>query len=687
MSQQRPSWLRDGLIFVGQWEPLIYRRRQGSATTDAVVHFELEHSEEAVAQLADLGVNLVITHYHKGFGPAAERGEYELIRQLRDRCHARGIRLGLYIRLDTLAYETLLREHPEAKDWFQVNWDGQYPVYNDSDQWLYYRRQACPCCEEYLQWIEARVRFAIEDLKADLIHFDGVMPYLEGYQCCCDRCKADFQRYLQAKYPDPAAATQRFGFADLSQVIPPLYSVHPYHPHSPKELREVRDPVMQEWTRYRCEKLAEIHHRLSRRIRRLNPEVAVEVNTLMPVTHNHYFRDGLDLALIAEENDCLWTEDSHHPHLTEDGALISRLREFKIGRTLKNAVFSYHPAHDPADLKRCLAQALAFNAQTIGMVGGMPVREDHWAHAPGGPGLPPSNWPTPFDVKKRWVQFRLAHAAHYLATESVGGIALLRARDSLSYSMTKPHHHTLLWEQVLIQSGLPFDIIFDQQLDDLAKYQVLVLPSTECMSDAMMATARAFVAAGGGVVASGDASARDEWRRRRPDLGLRDVLGPHAAPGGDPHFATRHPYGEGRAAYLSELLTDEDISNWHGLPASHWKLPHNVHAMRQAVLWAARDGLPIWLDAPETVVAEFLTQPGKHLVHLVNFDLTRSRHDLQIHLRRGKGERVKSAAALDPDQKRPEKLGITRGDGVTTVTVPTLEIYKLVVIETQGGSR
>ena len=195
MSKQSPAWLREGVIFVGHWEPLIYRRRQGSASTDAEAQFESSHSEEAVAQLAELGVNLIITHYHKGFGAAAEQGEYALIRELRDRCHARGIRVGAYLRLDTLAYESLLLEHPEAKGWFQVNWDGQYPVYNDSDQWLYYRRQACPCCEEYLQWVEEQIRFAIEDLEVDLIHFDGVMPYLEGYQCYCDRCKVDFRRY------------------------------------------------------------------------------------------------------------------------------------------------------------------------------------------------------------------------------------------------------------------------------------------------------------------------------------------------------------------------------------------------------------------------------------------------------------------------------------------------------------
>jgi hypothetical protein len=690
MSEHSPNWLKDGLTFVGHWEPMIYRRRGGSVGTNADEHFQLEHSEEAVAALADLGVNLVITHYHKGFGPAAEQGEYDLIRQLVRLCHARGIKVGTYVRLDTLVPETLLLEKPEAKDWFQVNFNGQYPVYNDGESGsLYYRRQGCVNNEAYLKWIEERVRFAIEELKVDLIHFDGVMPFHEGYQCYCDRCVADFRRYLKDKYPDPEVAKDRFGFSDLSQVLAPIYVFHPTIRHSPRDVREVRDPVMQEWIRYRCEKLAQVHHRLSRLSRRLNPQVAVEINTHIPVVYNCYFWNGLDLPLIAPENDCLWTEDEHWPRLTDDGVLISRIRQFKIGRTLKNIVFSYQTGRDPAELKRSLGQALAFNAQTIGMVGSMPVTEDHWPAVPGGPGLPPAEWPTPYQVKKQYTSFFRRHFEHYADTESVGGVAVLRARETMSYSMTKPYHHALLWEQVLLQSGLPFDIIFDEQLGDLSKYQVLVFPSTECMSEEMIAAVAQYVENGGGVVASGETSARDHWRRRRPDLGLREVLGPHAGPGADPHHALRHHHGAGRAAYLSELLTEDDLGDLAVLPDTWWKLPLNVRAMREAVWWAAQDRLSVMLSAPETVVAEFLAQPaqGKLLVHLLNFDLSRWRRDLEIAVRVPRGRRLRSAVALDPERPRPEKLALERNGDVTTILVPSLEIYKLVVITTAASAR
>lgn len=543
---RRPEWLKEGLVVAGEWEPLIYRRRGGFAGTDAYQRHLLEHSEQAADALADLGVNLVITHYHKGFGPAAEADEYDLLRQFIRLCHERAIRVSVYMRLDTLVSETLLLEKPEAKQWFQVNWNGQHPVYNDGDSGpLYYRNQACPCNCGYLSWIEERVRFAIQDLGVDMIHFDGVMPFLEGYQCYCDLCVGEFRAYLQWKYADPALAKERFGFANLSQISPPTYAEHPTMRTSPRYVRVVKDPVMQEWTWWRVEKLVEVHHRLSRLIRGLNPEVAFDVNTLMPIESNHYFWSAVDFPRIAEENDCLWTEDSHAPRLTEDGILISRIREFKIGRTLKNIILSYQWGGNPAELKLCLAQAMAFNAQTIGMVSGVTAArlgrdEEGWPGRKQLPGQPLAEWPSAYEIKKQHIRFFRDHFEHYANTESVGGIALLRSRHALAQSMTAPQHHALLWEQVLIQSGLPFDIIFDEQLADLSKHQVLVLPNADCMSEEVMAAVRQYVEGGGGLVATGETATHDPWRRKRPEMGLRDVLGPQASLSGDPHHGTRH---------------------------------------------------------------------------------------------------------------------------------------------------
>jgi hypothetical protein len=63
---------------------------------------------------------------------------------------------------------------------------------------------------------------------------------------------------------------------------------------------------------------------------------------------------------------------------------------------------------------------------------------------------------------------------------------------------------------------------------DAAALDVLVLPNLAAMSDEQCAAVRGFVAAGGGLVATGETSLYDEEGRRRPGFALADTFGAHA---------------------------------------------------------------------------------------------------------------------------------------------------------------
>lgn len=78
-----------------------------------------------------------------------------------------------------------------------------------------------------------------------------------------------------------------------------------------------------------------------------------------------------------------------------------------------------------------------------------------------------------------------------------------------------------------VEEHLPLAVINDWNLDDadLAAYRVLVLANTACLDDAAAAAIRRFVAAGGGLVASLDASLFDEFGNARADFALADVFG------------------------------------------------------------------------------------------------------------------------------------------------------------------
>ncbi|MDG3002258.1 hypothetical protein [Paludisphaera mucosa] len=78
-----------------------------------------------------------------------------------------------------------------------------------------------------------------------------------------------------------------------------------------------------------------------------------------------------------------------------------------------------------------------------------------------------------------------------------------------------------------VESHRPFAVVNDWNLNpaDLAKYKVLILPNAACLDDAQAAAIEGFVRAGGGLVASLDASLFDEHGGPRDRFALADVLG------------------------------------------------------------------------------------------------------------------------------------------------------------------
>lgn len=78
-----------------------------------------------------------------------------------------------------------------------------------------------------------------------------------------------------------------------------------------------------------------------------------------------------------------------------------------------------------------------------------------------------------------------------------------------------------------LEEHLPLRLIndWDVTADELARYQVLVLPSAAALSDEQAAAVREFVRGGGGLVATGETSLCNELGRPRGDFALADVFG------------------------------------------------------------------------------------------------------------------------------------------------------------------
>jgi len=77
----------------------------------------------------------------------------------------------------------------------------------------------------------------------------------------------------------------------------------------------------------------------------------------------------------------------------------------------------------------------------------------------------------------------------------------------------------------LIEARIPFEMVHDRKLEDLARFKLAILPNVAALSNAQCAALRSFVAGGGSLVGTFATSLYDEWGAPREDFGLADVFG------------------------------------------------------------------------------------------------------------------------------------------------------------------
>jgi hypothetical protein len=122
----------------------------------------------------------------------------------------------------------------------------------------------------------------------------------------------------------------------------------------------------------------------------------------------------------------------------------------------------------------------------------------------------------------------------------------------------------------LLEGRFLFDFVHEDKLapEDLAKYSALLLPNTALLSDEQCRQLRAYVDAGGSLLATFETSLYTERNQRRPDFGLADVFGIRKA--GDIVATVGN-------AYLARIEKQHAIlngfSNTHWIPGAENRIP------------------------------------------------------------------------------------------------------------------
>lgn len=660
-----PSWLgNEPLVIAGAWDSFpMFQRRRGTDSVGYVEVYKKQSHEETLRKLKDAGVTLGIIDLFKGFGLVAEQEHIAEGRILAKRMKDNGIRVGLYIGA-TIFYETFLSEKPEAAEWFAPNFDGRPVYYSDQT----FRRRVYFMHPGYREYIRRVIRVGVEQYDPDMFHFDNsalmaLVPVMQHPMAV-----QDFRNYLRAKYTLPEL-TVRFGFADVR------------HMDSPQPVRppvRINDPLFQEFADFRCYLLASYFEEMTTLIRSLNPQIGVDCNPHSGISGiNTIWEQGVSYPRLARQVDFMWSEEGNAAGVSKDGVLLSKIRTMKEAAIYRKQIFCYTGDHSGQDTGGPLpmAESLAFNRQCLGDLG------DFFSSAEMSP------------ESKRYVQFFHENFDLYRDVESVADVALLYSEPSMAWNNDGPAVSFMLASQMLIQMKVPFDIVFDEHLQNLSKYRVLFLADQECLSEAQLKQIQAFVRNGGSLVATGDSSLYTEQRKRRPDFGLRDCFGMTARTESEPSrrapktSAHRNQFGKGRVAYLPAIEPAVPKPPAVAMRSQYWKLPLNQSEILSAIQWTM--GGPFSVETPASlspyVVIDLVEQKARNrrILHVVNYDCARnpSIENIAVSVAAPASGVVKAVRLLTPDGPATRSLKFAAEGHAVRFVLPSLNTYDLIAME------
>ena len=658
----RAHWIEDGIIDAGgTHETYLFTVRRGGQRLDARKAIERDESEDTIRGLKADGVEVFHTHLYKGFGMAAEMPEMQDTVRAAAFAHGLGMKVDTYIQWNTMMYETFFVEEPRAKDWVQRDSVGR-PIMLTYGFQQSFRYRPCFKNQEYLDYLKKVVRFAIEQARTDFIHFDNFDLNAEPDSCHCKWCVNGFRDRLRAKY-SAEQRIERFGFPNVDYVNPPDWNSS----NQPTKLQIIFDPVIQEWIDFRCQLMADALHQMATYAKSLKSEVVIEVNPHGITGGNRAWEAGLDHARFLPQTQVFWTEEPNIPGIQSDGRLVSKIRSYKLARAFDNVLFTYTDRDEVA-----IAECLAFN-QTLGWGGIYPLTA----------------------AMRKYISFYRANRQVFDRSRDLADVAVLRSYASITYNQAACQLSAILAEQALIEAATPFHLIFDQHLDNLKRYRVVVLPDSECLSDAQIAAIRAFVESGGALVVIGGSGMYDQWRRARttPGLvGLVDVKRPargyeeHAQQHAEEGQSARKEVGRGRVFYLPALQFDgtlPEFGPYFKVDNRYWKNPANAREFLDGIAWARGGEASVKVEGPRYLIANAAEQSAKRstAVHLVNYDSHQPASDIRIACRIPQGLRTASAHLFSPDLPEKQTLEVTAQGATASLQVREVKTYAIAYVE------
>lgn len=598
-------------------EPVWFYRNRGSACPAEEGRANGYQTAENVQIMSEMGLHVPKrAHFFKGFGLQRERPDIDKTVAYASQLHARGMLVSVYVG-GTLFPDYFLKEVPEAIDWFRKDQHGLPITYSgyQLERWF-----ACLNHPDYRAYLKRVLDIAVEEVQADEIFFDNQILRHEPRSCRCQYCLEHFRQTIRRKYT-LAECEQRYGLPEYPDSVPPIWS----QACKPWRLDRVRTPQIQDWIDHRILTVLEFYRDMAEHVKSRKADTVVGLNIKGIHGHNRAFNHGICHGTLAGVLDfsCI---DGYRVGV-RNGTVVSEIRFFK----------SSHSTHitvaDAQSSELETAEAQVFNYRK---------------EIPGHGWLGDMGNCTAFTPM---TQFLRANQRLFHQRTHLHDLAVLRSEPSTNYNCAKVHEQLMAFEQTLAVEKLPWGIIFDKQMDEIDRFRIIALPEIQALSDLWIERLDAFCRAGGGVIASGQAAAFNEWYRPRdPDHALTRWLG--HPPRGEYETAQ---VGEGRFVYVPqwEVATPWSFDDWFGIWGENVRPVSNRQVFRRAIDDAVC-GRPLTfrVDGPESIFVEAIAavegaEAGVDL-HFVNYEHQHRQADLLTRVALPAGRSMAQALLTDP---------------------------------------
>ncbi len=496
--------------------------------------------------------------------------------------------------------------------------------------------------------------------------------------CYCPHSKNAFRIYLKEKVPADYLQ-ERYGLTDVSKVEPPIDNTM---------------ALWREWLQFRSWSLTDYQRQIRDEARKINPNFVLSGNINGGAYGNMAYTNGDDMEMMGTVEDFFYSEIQHGLQSvprTENGTKISNSGPLKFlaAAAQQKPVWMYciqpsHPKPIPNEkalfnlIKLNIGEAFA-NHNTFSV-----VRETF--------GKPIS--PYVHEGAEQIYAFFKENEPNLVGAKlsaNIGIYCSINQFYSDEFSYFNPA------SRVLADNGIAHVMTVERDFspEELSKYEVIVLPYVPLMSDAQIAGLKNYVENGGGLVVMGLSSLKDEFGRRRQNLGLSDILGFDLQD--TPIVMTTKEVGKGRVSFIpfNVLPVGKGDTQNTPLPDDHMmygqgKFPARIKDafmdLPKAVEWAADGKLSAKLSAPYTVEFTTMTQTEKNLqlIHLVNYNMNLDgevtpAEDVKIRFRVPDGKTVSNLTFGSPLTKTAE-ISYQTKDQYIEFSVPSFEVYGLATV-------